>query len=80
MVCAARETCESAVGAPGIAEQYGVGAIVFRSEDGRPQPVLSGTAVGSRWRSVASDRRCVLRPAPVAVRATLVFVRDGRPR
>jgi len=80
MVCAARETCESAVGASGIAEQFGVGAIVYRAEDGRAQPVVTGSAVGSRWWSVASDRQCVMRPAFVAVRASLVFVRGGRPR
>ena len=41
MVCAARETCESAVGAPGIAEQFGVGAIVFCKRSPRPIDVFS---------------------------------------
>ncbi len=48
MVCAARETCESAVRAPGIAEQFGVGAIVSRAEDGWAKPVVTGSAVGGR--------------------------------
>ena len=62
------------------AERFGVIAIVFRAEVGRAQPVVTGSAAGSRWWSVVSDRRCVMRPAPVVARATLVFARGGRSR
>lgn len=74
------ETGTNGLDDPGNAERFGVRAIMFRAEDGRAQPVVTGSAVGSRWWSVASDRRCVMRPAPVVARATLVFVRDGRLR
>ena len=73
----ARETDESALGAPVIAERFGVIGVVFRAEGGGAQPVVTGSAGGSRWWSVASDRRCVMRPAPVVARATSVFARAG---
>lgn len=69
------ETRANAPDDPGNAERSGVRAIKFRVEDGWAQPVVTGSAVGVRWRSVACDRRCVMRPASVVVRATLVFVR-----
>ena len=53
----ARETDESALGALVIAERFGVICVVFRAEGGGAQPVVTGSAVGSRWWSVVSDRR-----------------------
>lgn len=48
---------------PGNTERFGVIAIMFRVGDGWAQPVATGSAVGSRWWSVASDRRYIMRPA-----------------
>jgi hypothetical protein len=79
-VCVARETDESALGAPVIAERFGVICVVFRAEGGGAQPVVTGSAVGSRWWSVASDRRFVMRLAPSVARGTSVFARAGRSR
>lgn len=79
-VCLAREMDESALSAPVIAERFGVIGVVFRAEGGGAQPVVTGSTVGSRCWSVASGRRCVMRPAPVMVSATLVFAHSGRPQ
>lgn len=73
-------TGTNALDDPGNAERFGVIAIVFRAEGGRAQPVVTGSTVGSRWWTMASGRRYVMRPAPWEVRATSVFVRAGRPR
>ena len=64
------ETGTNALDEPGNAERFGVRAIVPRAEGGRAQPVVTGSAVGSRWWSVASDRRWFIRPARVVARAT----------
>ena len=79
-VCMAPETKIIAPDDPGNTERSGVIAIMFRVEDGWAQPVVTGSAVGSRWWSVATDRRCVMRPAPVVARVTSVFAHDGRSR
>ena len=44
------------------------------------QAVRTKSADCSWWFSVTSDRRFVMRPAPVVVRGTLVFDRAGRSR
>lgn len=74
------ETRTNALDKSRTAERFGVEAIVFRAGGGQAQPVVTGSAGCSWWTCLASDRRCVMRPAPVVVRATLVFARDGRPR
>lgn len=79
-VCMAPKTGAITPDDPGNAERFGVRAIMFRAGDGWAQPVVTGAAVGSRWWSVASDRRCVMRPAPLVARVTSAFVRDGRSR
>ncbi len=68
------ETGANALDEPGNAERFGVRAIVFRAEGVRVRPVVTGSAVGSRWWSVASDRWCVMWPAPVVARATSAFL------
>ena len=74
------ETIMNAPDDPGNTERSGVIAITFCVGEGWAQPVVTGSALGSRWSSASSDRRCVMRPAPVVVRATLAFAHGGRSR
>jgi hypothetical protein len=74
----ALETCAKAFDDPDKADRSDVHTAVYSVEDGQAHPVRTGQAGGSRWRCLASDRRCIMRPAPSEVRATSVFARGER--
>ena len=76
----APETSTNLFDDPHKAARSGVIAGVCSAEDGQAQPVRAAPAGGSRWRCLASDRRYVMLPAPLEVRATSVFLRGGRSR